>query len=68
MTGVTSKFCEERSVSQKFTRELVFPVTTKNVILSINLCLAVKFPRQRLFILNVFSKENKHVPYRPQQI
>ena len=41
MTGVTSKFCEERSVSQKFTRELVsfnFPVTTKNVQQSINLC------------------------------
>ena len=37
-----------------------FPVTTKNVLLSINLRLAVKFPRQRLFILVVFSKENKH--------
>ena len=63
MTGVTSKFCEERNVSQIFTRELVsfnFPVTTKNVLLSINLCLAVKFPRPRLFILVVFSKENKH--------
>ena len=60
MTGVTSKFCEERSVSQKFTRELVsfnFPVTTKNVQQSINLCLISGkiFPSAPLHSCRVFQ-------------